>query len=49
MNVLKDGVDSDKYADASSVEALDLDDFDSTSNYFECPLLPRRGRGPGRP
>ena len=27
------------------VEALDLSDFESTNNYFECPLLPRRGRG----
>ena len=36
----------DKYVDATSVEDLDLDDFVSTSNYFECPLLPRRG---GRP
>ena len=45
MNVLKAGVDPDKYANADSVDDLDLDDFDSTSNYFECPLLPRRGRG----
>ncbi len=43
QNVLKDDVDPDKYADACSVEDLDLDDFDSTEDYFECPLLPRRG------
>ena len=43
MNVLKDGVDPNKYANADRVEDLDLDDFDSTTNYFECPLLPRRG------
>jgi hypothetical protein len=43
QNVLKDDVDPHKYADACSVEDLDLDDFDSTDNYFECPLLPRRG------
>ena len=44
LNVLKDGVDPDKYTDACSVEDLDLNDFQSTSNYFECPLLPRRGK-----
>jgi len=43
MNALKAGVDPDKYANACKVENLDLSDFDSTSNYFECPLLPRRG------
>ena len=43
LNVLKEGVDPDKYANADRVEDLDLDDFMSTSNYFECPLLPRRG------
>lgn len=43
MNVLKSGVSPDKYANACSVEDLDLSDFQSTSNYFECPLLPRRG------
>lgn len=31
------------YSDATSVEELDLDDFMPTPNYFECPLLPRRG------
>ena len=45
MNVLKDGVPEDKYADACKVEDLDLNDFESTGNYFECPLLPIRGRG----
>ncbi len=39
-NDLKEGVDPDKYADACSVEELDLDDFESTEDYFECPLLP---------
>ena len=43
MNVLKAGVDPDQYTNACKVEDLDLNDFDSTSNYFECPLLPRRG------
>lgn len=43
LNVLKAGVDPDKYANAMSVEDLDLSDFDSTETYFECPLLPRRG------
>ena len=40
LNVLKDDVDPDKYAGASSVEELDAADFDSTDMYFECPLLP---------
>lgn len=44
VNVLKDGVDPDKYANATSVEELDLNDFESTANYFECPLIPLRGR-----
>ncbi len=43
MNVLKGGVDPNKYSDASRVEDLDLIDFESTGNYFECPLLPLRG------
>ena len=30
-------------ATADSVEDLDLSAFTSTSTYFECPLLPRRG------
>ncbi len=44
LNVLKDGVDLDKYANADSLDDLDLADFESTDMYFECPLLPRRGR-----
>ncbi len=47
LNVLKQEVDQDKYADACSVEDLDLDDFVSTEDYFECPLLPRRGHRAG--
>jgi hypothetical protein len=47
LNVLKAGVDPDKYAGANRVEDLDLDDFDSMEAYFECPLLPARGRGRG--
>ena len=43
MNVLKAGVDPSKYANACRVEDLNLSDFESTPNYFECPLLPRRG------
>ena len=43
LNVLKDGVDPDKYANAASVEDLDLGDFEGQNVYFECPLLPRRG------
>ena len=42
VNVLKQGVDPDKYLNACSVEDLDLNDFDSTPTYFECPLLPRK-------
>ncbi len=44
MNVLKPGVNPTKYANACRVEDLDLSDFQSTDNYFECPLLPRRGQ-----
>ena len=44
LNVLKADVDPDKYASACRVEDLDLGDFESTNNYFECPLLPRRGK-----
>ncbi len=43
VNVLKEGVDPDKYVNASSVVDLDLGDFMSTPIHFECPLLPRRG------
>jgi hypothetical protein len=45
VNVLKDGVDPDKYANASSAADLDPADFESTNVYFECPLIPRRGIG----
>jgi hypothetical protein len=41
-NVLKADVTTD-YSAATSVEDLDLNDFESTEDYFECPLLPRRG------
>jgi len=44
LNTLKAGVDPDKYANACSVEDLDLNDFDATDVYFEGPLLPRRHR-----
>ena len=40
VNVLKPGVDPDKYANASSVEDLDLADFEPTAVYFLCPMLP---------
>ena len=39
MNLLKVAVSQDKYKDACSLEDLDLDDFMSTDNYFECPLI----------
>ena len=44
MNVLRGDVPAGKYASADRVEALDLADFESTDNYFECPVLPRRVR-----
>ena len=44
LNLLKGSVDPDKYGGACSVEDLDLNDFESTPDYFECPLLPRRGK-----
>ena len=44
LNVLRPDVDPFKYGNACSVEDLDLGDFISTDQYFECPLLPRRGR-----
>ena len=47
LNVLKSSVAADKYANACKVEDLELGDFESTDQYFECPLLPRRGRGRG--
>jgi hypothetical protein len=43
VNRLREGVSPSKYANACRVEDLDLGDFESTDNYFECPLLPRRG------
>ena len=43
LNVLKAGVDPDKYANADSDDDLDLNDFESTATFFECPLLPKRG------
>ena len=43
LNVLKANIDCDKYEEADSLDDLTLSDFMSTSDYFECPLLPRRG------
>lgn len=43
LNVLKENVDPNKYSEACSAEDLDVNDFESTDQYFECPLLPRRG------
>lgn len=43
LNVLKPGVDPNKYASAYRVEDLDPNDFMPTSRYFECPLLPLQG------
>lgn len=40
LNVLKDGVLPAKYENACSEEDLDLNDFESTSEYFGCPLRP---------
>ncbi|PHN08260.1 hypothetical protein [Flavilitoribacter nigricans] len=45
VNTLKAGVDPDKYLEACSVEDIDTEDFVSTTTYFECPLLPVRGKG----
>lgn len=44
VNRLRAGVSPSKYANACRVEELDLRDFEPTDNYFECPLLPRRGQ-----
>ena len=41
LNVLKTGVDASKYAEACYEEALNVDDFESTDMYFECPIRPR--------
>lgn len=38
LNVLKPGVDVNKYSEACSEEDLDLDDFMSTDAYFGCPM-----------
>jgi len=43
VNTLKEGVDPDKYPNACTVEDLDLNDFMSTSTYFECPMRPIKG------
>jgi hypothetical protein len=42
LNVLKEGVDPTKYANACQPEDLDLADFMATDNYFGCPLRPRK-------
>ena len=44
LNVITDSEDCAKYTDADSDADLDKDDFTSTDTYFECPLLPRRGK-----
>ena len=46
LNVLRNDVDPAGYADACTVEDLSLEDFVPTDQYFECPLLPRRGNNP---
>lgn len=43
VNTLKPGVDPNKYNNVCSVGNLDLNDFESTSTYFECPMRPIRG------
>ena len=43
VNVVKSDVSPTKYLDACNVEDLDLNDFMSTTTYFECPLRPIRG------
>jgi len=48
VNVLKDGVDPDKYVSASSADELDPADFESTDVYFECPLAPHGPSVAGR-
>ena len=42
LNVIKEGVDTSKYHMVCSEEGIDLDDFESTDMYFECPMLPFR-------
>lgn len=45
LNVIRPGVDPAKYAQACALEHLDPGDFQSTDQYFVCPLLPREGPG----
>lgn len=45
VNVLRDGVDPSTYSDTCSADDLSPDDFESTDQYFECPLQPRRRHG----
>lgn len=45
VNVISDANDCAAYANATSVDDLDLSDFEGVDAYFECPLLPRRGGG----
>ncbi len=45
VNTLKESVDPDKYLNVCSVEDIDPEDFESTAVYFECPLMPSRGKG----
>lgn len=42
MYVVKEDVTTD-YSMAKSDQDLNPDDFESAGNYFECPLLPRKG------
>lgn len=44
LNFLKGGVDPGKYSNACSLADLDLNDFESTDDYFECPLMPRKNQ-----
>jgi len=44
LNILKEGVDPAKYANACHVDDLDLGDFEGTGNLFSCPLLPHNDR-----
>lgn len=45
MRAIKDASLCGTYANADSDADLDPADFAPTGNYFECPLLPRRGGG----
>lgn len=42
LNVLADPANAGKYANACSVEDLDLGDFHDTGMYFSCPMRPRK-------